>query len=572
MRLRVVLSMLVLTSAAVLLIGGSVAAQGDGPRPSPTPGVIATPAAPDTSPVPAIPPEVEQFADEWPMSGRDYANTRALLDSPITAATIDQLGVAWSFPIPGIGSYGAIASGLLVADNVVYFQDLRSNVYAVDFTTGALRWFHEEDQNVIGPNGPAIGYGKVFAQAGPNEIFALDIDTGELLWRTALEGPTGAQQPYVYGGYVLTAAVAGAINDGASGNQDARQGYAAGYSGIIYALDHATGEIAWRFQVVEQGFWGNPDINGGGGVWYPPAVDTETGVTFWGTGNPAPFPGIVDFPNAASRPGPNLYTNSLVALDHASGDMLWYNQAKPHDMFDLDFQSSPILTDITLDDGSDRAIVIGSGKLGEVIAFDRTTGELLWRTSVGMHQNDDLTEIPLDQEITVYPGVWGGVQTPLAYADGVVFAPVLNLPSVYTATAFDAEDGTEAVLNTTGRINVYEGTSEIVAVDAATGEIVWVREFAEPLFSAALVVSDLVITSMYDGTTYALSRADGAIVWEYQAPGGLNAWPVAVGDTLLLPLGIGSEPAIVALRLGATGVVPTPQPWLTPVPTPSVQG
>jgi outer membrane protein assembly factor BamB len=505
------------------------------------------------------------------MSGRDYANTRATFDSDINSGNVDQLGVAWMFEIPGIGSYGGAASGVLIAGGVVYFQDLRSNVYALDLETGRVIWTHEEDQNVLGPNGPAIGYNKVFAQAGTNTIVALDIETGELLWRTALEGPTGAQQPYVYGGYVFTAAVAGQINTDAQGNQDARQGYAPGYSGIIYALHQATGEVAWRFQVVEEGFWGNPNINGGGGVWYPPAVDTETGVTFWGTGNPAPFPGIVNYPNAASRPGPNLYTNSLVALDYQTGEMLWYNQAKPHDMFDLDFQSSPILTRIPDADG-ELEIVIGSGKMGEVIAFDRETGETLWRRAVGVHENDDLTEIPLDEEITVYPGVWGGVQTPLAYAEGVIFAPVLNLPSRYTATAFDAEDGTEAVLNTTGRINVYEATSEVVALDASTGEFVWQRQFDEPLFSSTTVVNDLVFTSMYDGTTYALAREDGRTIWTYEPPGGTIAWMAVAGDTIILPLGIGTRPVLVALRLGEEGVVPTPQPWLTPVPTPEAQG
>jgi glucose dehydrogenase len=571
MRIR---RLLLMTSLLTLCIIGmsTVAGQGDDtPQPSPTPGVIATAVAPDTAPVPAVPPEVEQFAAEWPMSGRDYANTRAVLDSPISSATVDQLGVAWTFEIPGIGSYGGTAAGVVIANGIVYFQDLRSNVYALDLETGGLLWTHEENQNVIGPNGPAIGYGKVFAQVGAASIVALDIDTGELLWETGLEGPTGAQQPYVYGGYVLTAAVAGAVNQDAAGNQDARQGYAPGYSGVIYALDQATGEIVWRFQVVTEDFWGNPNINGGGGVWYPPAVDTETGMTFWGTGNPAPFPGTVDYPNAVSRPGPNLYTNSLVALDLQTGEMLWYNQVKPHDMFDLDFQSSPILT--TISEGeNERAIVIGSGKLGEVVAFDRATGEMLWNTSVGIHQNDDLTELPLDEEIVVYPGVWGGVQTPLAYAEGVVYTPVLNLPSRYTATAFDAEDGTEAVLNTTGRINVNEATSEVVAIEAATGSVLWVTEFDEPLFSAPTVLSDVVFISMYDGTTYALSRADGSIVWTYEPPAGTIAWAAAVGDTLILPMGVGSRPVIIALRLGAEGVVPTPQPWLTPVPTPGMQG
>ncbi len=563
----VVLALLLLSTVAAPAWG-----QDNQPAPSPTPGVVATAPSPDTSPVPAIPPEVEQFADEWPMAGRNYANTRATFDAEIDSSNVDQLGVAWMFDIPGIGGYGGIASAPLIANGVVYFQDLRSNVYALDLETGELIWRHEENQSVIGPNGPAIGYGKVYAQAGVNTIFALDIETGELIWRTGLEGPTGAQQPYVYGGYVLTAAVAGAVNEGAAGDQDARQGYAPGRSGVIYALDHATGEVVWRWQVVTDDFWGNPNVNGGGGVWYPPAVDTETGITYWGTGNPAPFPGTADHPNASSRRNENLYSNSLVALDHVTGELLWYDQIKPLDLFDLDFQTSPVLTTIAADDGSERDIIIGSGKLGRVIAFDRETGERLWDTPVGIHQNDELTELPLGETAVVYPGVWGGVQTPIAYAEGVVFLPVLNLPTPYTATGYDAEDGTEAVLNATGRVNILEGTSELVAVDVTSGEIVWQHEFDEPSFSSTLVINDLVFISVYAGTTYAFNREDGSLVWEYDPPGGINAFAAAAGDTLLLPIGIGSRPVLAALRLGAEGVIPTPQPWLTPVPSPSVQG
>jgi glucose dehydrogenase len=100
---------------------------------------------------------------------------------------------------------------------------------------------------------------------------------------------------------------------------DARRGYAGGTSGIAYALDQETGELVWSFRVVEDDFWGNPEINSGGGIWYPPAVDPETGLTFWATGNPAPFPGTIDYPNASSRPGDNLYTNTMLALDLHSG-------------------------------------------------------------------------------------------------------------------------------------------------------------------------------------------------------------------------------------------------------------
>jgi outer membrane protein assembly factor BamB len=93
---------------------------------------------------------------------------------------------------------------------------------------------------------------------------------------------------------------------------------------------------------------------------------------------------------------------------------------------------------------------LGSGKLGIVYGFDPETGERLWETWIGIHQNDWLEELPMGEVVEVYPGVWGGVETPMAAADGVVYALTLNLMTPYTATGWDAEDGTEAVARAEG--------------------------------------------------------------------------------------------------------------------------
>ena len=118
--------------------------------------------------------------------------------------------------------------------------------------------------------------------------------------------------------------------------------YRPGTLGVVWALDAATGAPRWHFDTVEGGaaLWGKPDVNGGGGLWYPPAVD-DRGRVFLAVGNPAPFPGTKEYPNGSSRPGPNLYTNSLVALDGRTGKLLWYRQAVPHDLRDYDLAISP---------------------------------------------------------------------------------------------------------------------------------------------------------------------------------------------------------------------------------------
>lgn len=512
--------------------------------------------------LPVIPPEVEQAAGEWPLANRDYANTRAALDAEISSENVDSLEVAWAFDIPGVGAWGGAATTPLIASGVVYFQDLESNVFALDFETGEVIWETIYNRAVLGPNGPGIGYGKVFVSSDIDNYAALDITTGAELWAKNMEGrPTGAFQPYAYGGHVYITTQAGVAGEG----EQNYVGYAGGTSGHIYAVNPENGETVWEFQTVEEGFWGNPELNSGGGVWYPPGIDTEADVTYWGIGNPAPFPGTVDYPNATSRPGPNLYTNAMLALDAQTGELLWYNQIKPHDLFDLDFHISPILATVEID-GTERKLAIGAGKLGRIVAIDRDTGETVWNTAVGVHQNDELQEIPEDEPTIVYPGQLGGVENPMAFADNTVYAVAVNLGTPFTSTGWGAEAGPDSVPRSEGRMDQREGTSDVVALDAGTGEIVWETALDTVSFAGTTVVSDLVFVVTLDGIIYALSRDDGEIVWEYAAPGGTNALPAVAGDTIIFPIGIGSNPVLLALRLAGEGAVPTPEQQRTPVP------
>jgi glucose dehydrogenase len=366
-------------AAVALLLAVVVAAcgtNGDEEETTPTGGAPA--------PAPAVPPEVEQHGEEWPLPNRTYDNARAAAGSAIDSSNVGDLEVAWGFPLEFAGDWGAAASTPLIINGVVYMQDLQSNVFAIDLETGAEIWRAMRGSAATGPNGPAVGWGRVYAQSGEHHLFALDLETGEQLWETVLDSSTGTHQPHVYAGYVYTGTGAGEAPDGAP-RASGRVSYVGGSAGWAYGIDHETGEILWSLRMVEEGFWGNPELNSGGALWYPPAVDTETGVTYWGTGNPAPFPGTIERPNATSRPGDNLYSNALVAVDGESGEMLWYNQVKPFDLFDLDFQGGPILAQIE-QDGDQRPIVIGYGKLGEVYGFDRESGETLWVTSVGVHR------------------------------------------------------------------------------------------------------------------------------------------------------------------------------------------
>lgn len=485
----------------------------------------------------AIPPEVSEHEFEWPLPNKDYANTRADMESQIDIRTIKDLNVAWTFEIPGGSTFGAIATNPIISEGLVYIQDLSSNVFAINLDDGTLIWEQRNDFNVFGPNGVAVGWGKVFSTSSNDTITAYNKHNGEELWSTVLRTQGKSEgitiQPLVYNRMVLVSTVP---ISGIGGGAGFYRGDAAG---ILYALDEETGEVVWKWSTVDsEDIWGNREVNSGGGAWYPPAIDRESGISFWGTGNPGPWPGTPAFPNGSSRPGPNLYTNSLVAIDHLSGALQWYNQITPHDLFDLDFQISPILTTATMND-AERDIVLGAGKAGKVFAFDRVTGDILWETSVGKHQNDTLQEVPHRTTVTVYPGFFGGVETPMALADGVVYVPIVNSPGTYTPTGFSG--GRERPM--------VEG--ELVAIDVNTGIILWGKEYENINIGGATVVNRLVFTATDDGTIYAHNRITGVEVWRHEAPQGINGWPAVSGDTIIWPVGIGPKPVLLALRLTA---------------------
>jgi len=315
--------------------------------------------------------------------------------------------------------------------------------------------------------------------------------------------------------------------------------YKGGSTGVLYALDGNTGKVVWSFNTVDtEDIWGNPELNSGGGAWYPPAVDPDSSTMYWAIANPGPWPGTPEFPNGSSRPGPNLYTNTLLAINTEDGNMLWYNQVLPHDLFDYDLQISPILATVNID-GTDKDIVISAGKMGKVYGFDRNTGSTLWETKVGSHENSELTELP-EGVTKVSPGPLGGVETPMAFADGVVYVPVVNMTVEYTPAEFVGAS-----------FDLGTATGELIAIDAATGQILWDKKIDQMVVGAATVVNDLVFTSTFSGMIYAFDRKTGDEIWNYQAPGGINGWPAVSEDTIIFPVGLGQNPVLLALRLGA---------------------
>ncbi|MDX6476639.1 MAG: hypothetical protein QOH95_2150 [Gaiellaceae bacterium] len=449
------------------------------------------------------------------------AGTRATTDSPVDAKNAARLQVRWRFPFRGSPGYSGLFSSTPVADSATtYVQDLRSNVYALDRVTGAVRWERRYDAPTDGPNGLAL-FGRNVFGATDTDAFSLSAAKGQERWRRHLTSATEQFvdiAPVVWRGLVLVSTV----------------GYPPRGRGAIYALDARTGATRWKFVTIEHP-WKHPLEAGGGGLWYPVTVD-ERGRLYAGNSNPAPWGGTPRRPNGAAFPGPVPYADSLIVLDARTGRLLWYDQVTPHDVRDYDFEATPVLATV----GRTR-LVFGAGKAGRVIAWNRVTQRRVWSSAVGLHRND-AGALPRAR-VSVCPGLLGGVETPMAYADGRLFVPVVDL------CGWGRAAGQQLLTD----VDPTRGRGRIVALDAATGRTLWERRLPSPDFGCTAVANDVVFTSTYDGTVYGLAARDGRVLWRAHMRAGLNACPAVSKDLVLFGAGVrrrgGGAPELVAFGL-----------------------
>jgi alcohol dehydrogenase (cytochrome c) len=478
-----------------------------------------------SSPAPASPasangvvPGAAAPSGSWPYPNGDIANTRNAPQSVISAANVSRLQEAWTFKLTGkaasgVSGAGALTAGPVVAGGVAYLQDQDANVYALSLATGKLKWEYQvnlPEKSGPGPDGVAVADGTVYGDTSTS-VFALNAATGKTLWVNGdlLNSGQGSFeiQPQVADGRVY---LASAYGSGPGG-------------GVVMALNASTGRLLWKFNTVIGVGAGVQALGvGSGGAWEPPLVGSDGSVTF-GIGNPYQSIG-----SAIAHPSRQLYTDSEVNLDAATGKLRWYYQAVPNDFKDYDLQASPVAASI-----GGAPVIITGGKMGYVYALNARSGALVWKTPVGEHNghdNDSLLalahKLTIKLPYTILPGSLGGVLSNMAVAGGSVYVATIDWP--ITFTSLTSVDGNKAAGPATG---------EVEALSLATGKVEWDTKVPSMPLGAATVSGDLVFTALFNGVLIAFDRGTGAIVYRHQLPTTANA-PIAVfGNTVLVPAG-----------------------------------
>jgi alcohol dehydrogenase (cytochrome c) len=457
-------------------------------------------------------------SDSWPYPNGDLANTRDAAGSTISSANVSRLAQAWTFKLTGkaatgVAPYGSLAANPVVQNGIVYLQDLDSNVYALALSTGRLEWecrLDEPEQSGPGPNGVAVADGVVYG-ASPTAVFALNGATGRAIWENSQllskgQGTFGIQ-PEVANGRVYLASQYGSGPGG----------------GVLIALKASNGAVLWKFNTT---IGPEPGVQalglGSGGAWETPLVSTDGSVTY-GIGNPYQTPA-----EAIAHPARQLYTDSDVNLDAATGKLRWYYQGVPNDFKDYDMQASPISASV-----NGIPVVIGSGKMGYVYEMNADTGKLIWKTPVGEHNghdNDSLETLDhtstLKAPFTISPGSLGGVLTNMALAGNNVYLVTLDVPLTYTN-----------LTEPTPTQSPGTATGQVEALNLATGKVQWDTKVPTIPVGAATISNNLVFTTFYGGVLVALNRATGQVVYRHRLPTATNA-PIAIaGRTVIVPAG-----------------------------------
>lgn len=531
----------------------------------------------------------DRDADNWLTYGRDYGNRRFSPLLQIDTRNVGKLKPKWIYR-SGVSS--TFQATPIVADGVMYVSLPFDHVVALDARNGKQLWRYEHKRRTqkmcCGPanRGVAVAYGKVFIGTVDARLIALDAKHGNIVWdvplveqlggktesteqlakddplrNQSISGSTGVganMAPLVYNGKVIM----GITGVGYGLHLDADRpdmpiGAVVGFAGesqragFYAAFDAQTGKKIWQFDATPAGGWegefrkttpgGEPldrDIanekanlakyadawkTGGGSAWTTPAFDPALGMIYVGFGNPSPQMDDV------TRPGDNLYTVSLVALDAETGKLRWYFQQVPHDMWGYDVASPPVLFDVEI--GGRRIPALGeAGKTGWFYVLDRRDGHLLFKSEPFVPQSK-IFQRPTAEGIDIAPGAAGGASwSPVSYDArlGLAFVAALHMPTRYMVREIPATEDKPALRYTT--LEPVQGPQwgTLTAIDLAKkGKIRWQIRSQQPLVGGVLATAgNLLFVGEGNGNFNAFDSRSGFLLWQFTCEAGVNAPPI----------------------------------------------
>ena len=484
----------------------------------------------------------------WLTYSGTYDSQRYSLLRQITAANVKSLEQKWIFQADSLEKFETTP---LVVDGIMYLTQAPSDAVALDAKTGRVFWTY---RYIVSPDvrpccgavnhGLAILGDTLFLATLDAHLVALDAKTGRPLWKNKVANASA--------GYAMTLAplvVKGNVIVGVAGAEF-------GIRGFIVAFDARTGREVWRFNTIpgpgepgHETWQGDGWKNGGGSVWVTGSFDPALNLTYWGLGNPGP-----DW-NPAQRPGDNLYSDSVVALDADTGQIKWHFQFTPNDPYDYDSVQIPVLVDAPWN-GVARKLMMWANRNGFFYVLDRTNGQFLagypfvkvnWAS--GLDAKGRPVPTPQPKGAPTFPGVQGATNwysPSYSPRTGLFYVSAWeNYASVFISEAQTYEEGRRFVGGRPtspipgapnvpslkrGPINAWTeaaGTGAVLAIDPRTGQNKWKFTMTDVTDSGILTTAtDLLFAGGREGYFHALDARTGALLWKVSLGGQVASGPM----------------------------------------------
>ncbi|HZZ93727.1 MAG TPA: PQQ-binding-like beta-propeller repeat protein [Usitatibacter sp.] len=479
-------------------------------------------------------------AKNWIHPNGSYDQQRFYPGNQVNASNVKGLRPAFVFQTAVLES---METAPIVVDGVMFLTTSFNHVYAVNAATGEEYWHYKHKLGPIvtvccGNNnrGVAIADGTLYMGTIDAKLVALDAKTGKVLWQSEIGDPDKG-----YSDTMAPAVVNGKVLIGTNGGEY-------GVRGFLKAFDAKSGKLLWTFYTIpekgHEGVWATKDATGrdmhrdieaekaafakdssfyqtlGGGVWMTPAIDRATNTAYFLAGNPSPdLYGQI-------RPGDNLYTDSLLAVDLDSGQYKWHFQYIAHDVWDLDAVSPAVLTRAKDGSGGDADVVVHAGKTGHIYVHDRKTGKLI-RFSEAMIPQENMWVLPTKDGARMLPGANGGVEwSPIAVDPRLHLAYAANLhqPMTYQYEEAPYPGGKLWLGGAFKVIPSEEQWGQLVAVNLDTGKIAWKHKTPQPLIGGVLATAGgIVFNGEANGWFKAYDSKTGRELWKFNCGAGVNA-------------------------------------------------